>query len=71
MRTPAGQKRLVERWKDTPVGTEVLVRKDDGTEVATRTRSGPELLGGHTAVIWLEGIGGCYSLGRVRRAARL
>lgn len=63
----AEQKRLIDRWKDVPIGTEVIVRKDSGDEVRTRTQSEAQLLGGHTAVIWLEGISGCYSLERVRR----
>lgn len=61
------QRDLVKRWKDVPIGTEVIVTKDDGQEIRTRTRSGPELLGGHSAVIWLEGISGCYALYRVRK----
>lgn len=63
------QAALVAAWEGTPIGTEVIVRKDAGIRlVKTRTLSGPKLLGGHTAVIWLEGISGCYSLERVRKA---
>lgn len=58
---------LVEAWKGTPEGTDVIVTKDRGEEIRTRTRSAPWLLGGHTAVIMLEGISGGYSLARVRR----
>lgn len=50
-----------------PVGTRVVLRKDLGTEVNTRTRSVAEVLSGHSAVVWLEGVTGCYSLDRVRR----
>ncbi len=66
MRTAAKQKKLVEQWKDTPVGTAVIVTKDDRSEVPTKTDSGAFLLGGHTACIMLNGISGCYSLERVR-----
>lgn len=64
----AAQKRLVEKWKDVPEGTPVIVTKDDKSEVHTKTRSIPWLLGGHTAVIMLDGISGGYSLERVRKA---
>jgi len=48
-----------------PVGQKVSVRKDDGSGVITVTRSKAEVLSGHSAVIWLEGISGCYLLNRV------
>lgn len=47
------------------IGTEVDVRKDLGDVVRTKTRSAAQVLSGHTAVIWLEGISGCYLLERV------
>lgn len=63
------QEALVERWKGTPEGTPVIVKKDfDQGEIQTKTASGPFLLGGHTACIMLEDISGAYSLDRVRRA---
>ncbi len=61
------QQALVEQWLAVPVGTAVIVTKDDGSEVFTGTRSGPQFLGGHTAVIWLDGIAGCYALERVQK----
>jgi hypothetical protein len=48
-----------------PVGSGVVVRKDDGTGILTETRSKAQVLSGHTAVIWLEGMSGCYLLDRV------
>jgi hypothetical protein len=74
---PKGQKAhlaLVEKWKDVPEGTPVIVTKDDGSEFHTKTRSIPWMLGassqhlGHTAVIMVEGISGGYGLWRVRKA---
>lgn len=60
---------LVENWNlKHPVGTRVVVRKDDGTKMTTVTRSQAELLSGHTPVIWVTGISGCYALERVRPA---
>jgi hypothetical protein len=60
----ARQRRFVERWT-YPVGTPVLARRDDGSTIDTRTTSEAWLLGGHTAVIMLDGISGCYALERV------
>lgn len=48
-----------------PVGQLITVRKDGGEGVSTVTRSKAEVLSGHSAVIWLEGIAGCYLLDRV------
>lgn len=60
------KKQIVESWnKHYPVGTPVRVMKDKGDEVETVTVSEAELLGGHTPVVWLEGISGCYALERV------
>jgi hypothetical protein len=47
------------------VGQIVTVRKDDGEGVQTKTRSQAEVLSGHSAVIWLDGVSGCYLLDRV------
>lgn len=48
-----------------PVGTAVQVRLDGGEERVTVTTSKALVLNGHTAVIWLKGISGCYKLDRV------
>jgi hypothetical protein len=48
-----------------PVGQRVSVRKDGGDGVVTTTSSKAEVLSGHSAVIWLDGISGCYLLSRV------
>ncbi|ALH82940.1 hypothetical protein [Sphingopyxis macrogoltabida] len=48
-----------------PIGQRVTLRKDDGTDVDTRTRARAAILSGHSAVIWLEGVRGCYLLDRV------
>lgn len=58
------QQALCDAWK-YPEGTPVRVRKDDGAVLETKTRSEAWMLGGHTAVIMVEGISGCYSLERV------
>jgi hypothetical protein len=51
----------------TPIGSEVLVKRDNGENVLTRTSTEAQVLSGHTAVIWLEGISGCYLLDRVSK----
>lgn len=65
--TPKQQQKLVDAWNSKhPVGTTVIVRLDDGDEEETTTRHEAQLLGGHTAVIWLVGVSGAYSLDCVR-----
>ena len=51
--------------KRAPVGTNVIVVKDLGEQVETKVRYPAEVLSGHTPVVWLEGISGCYLLNRV------
>ncbi len=53
-----------------PVGSRVLLQKDNAPKpVETKTRSVAQVLSGHTAVIWLEGVTGCYLLDRVTPVA--
>ena len=48
------------------VGDEVFVKLDGVDEpVRTRTRSEAEVMSGHSPVIWLENVSGCYLLDRV------
>jgi len=47
------------------VGDPVTVKRDDGSLFETTTRSEAQVLSGHTPVIWVEGIVGCYLLERV------
>ena len=71
----AKQMELCQRWNELyPVGTPVTVELNSGEIRATKTRSEAQMLGaepsrnnpGHTAVIWLEGVSGCYLLSCVR-----
>lgn len=48
-----------------PVGSPVIVIKDLGEKMKTRVKFPAEILNGHTPVVWLEGISGCYLLNRV------
>lgn len=64
--TPAARRAIVDVWNDeNPPGTAVIVVKDDGTRSNMKTTSLAVVLGGHTPVVWLDGISGCYSLDRV------
>lgn len=60
------QKADVACWNAAhPVGREVTVEMDNGKKLKTKTTSEAWLMGGHTAVIKLEGISGGYALERV------
>lgn len=66
---PMKQAKMVKDWNATyPVGTAVKVRMDDGTIKDSKTIAEASLLGGHTAVAWLEGFRGCFDLERVKPA---
>ena len=51
--------------KKHPVGSKVTVIKDLGEKIETEVRFPAEILSGHSTVVWLVGISGCYSLDRV------
>lgn len=48
-----------------PVGSSVTVVKDLGEKVETEVKYPAQILSGHTPVVWLKGISGCYALDRV------
>lgn len=52
---------------ECPVGTEVLVKTDTQANIITKTRSAAYVLSGHTPVVFVEGISGCYLLDRVSK----
>ncbi len=57
----------VENWNlKHGIGVAVRVTKDNGTIVKTVTTSRAYLLSGHTPVVMVEGISGCYLLSRVK-----
>lgn len=63
--TPRGKRALREAsaWRHA-AGTVVDVRLDSGKVLRTRTRSEATVVC-DTAVIWVDGISGCYALERV------
>lgn len=48
-----------------PVGSVVTVVKDLGERIETKVRHPAQILSGHTAVVWLQDVSGCYLLDRV------
>jgi len=48
-----------------PEGSKVTVITDFGKRIETRVAGSARIIGGHTVVLWLEGLTGCYSLDRV------
>lgn len=64
------KQKIVDDWNDKhPVGTPVIVNRDGGEQFHTVTRSGAELLSGHTPVVWVKGLSGCWALTHVKPAA--
>ena len=64
---PEAKQESVNAWnKVHAIGAPVIVRDDHGKERKTKTRSEAWVMGGHTAMILLEGISGGYMLERVR-----
>jgi hypothetical protein len=64
--SPAQQQRTVQEWNALyPIGTPVNVQRDNGTITQSKTRSAAWLMGGHTAMIMVDGIAGGYMLSRV------
>lgn len=48
-----------------PVGSPVTVHMDRGGILDTTVRYPAQVLSGHTPVVWLNGISGCYALSSV------
>lgn len=52
------------------VGSEVMLKKDFvETPIRTKTTSEAFILSGHTAVVFLEGVSGCYMVSHVSPVA--
>lgn len=57
----------VSGWNSSVKIGDLVTYLDDYKEAnITRTRSEASLLGGHTAVVWIEGRVGCVNLARVK-----
>lgn len=64
-RTQDHAKAVFDWNQQFPEGTPVKVRKDDGSILETKTRSAAWLMGGHSAMVMVDGISGGYMLERV------
>ncbi|MEE9354759.1 MAG: hypothetical protein V3U75_04140 [Methylococcaceae bacterium] len=51
--------------KEHPVKSAVFYIDDLGEPIATTIKHPAEVLGNHTAVVWLEGVRGAYALNRI------
>lgn len=73
-RKPVAQmQRIVEQFNaEFPIGTRVMLRKDNGFWIETRVRASALLLSGHSPVAWFDGVSGAYSIedGRVRKVPK-
>lgn len=59
------QKQCDEWNSNHPIGTHVILSRENGEIIHTRTRSTAQIVGGHSAVIWTEATPGCCLLDRV------
>lgn len=50
-----------------PIGSDVSVRRDNGEILETKTRSVAWVMGGHSAVVMVDGIAGGYAVDRITR----
>ena len=48
------------------VGMPVRYRNDRGREIETKLRTVASVVGGHSAVVWLEGVSGCVAVNQVK-----
>lgn len=66
MKQRPNPQRAVDAWNNAhPVGTPVMVSKDHHDVVRGKTTSEAYVMGGHSAVIHIDTIRGCYLLDRV------
>lgn len=57
---------LVDAWNQVvPEGAHAVVVRDDGTQLPTFTRSAAFIMGGHSAMVMVDGIAGAYAMERV------
>lgn len=56
----------VESWNhEHPVGSKVVIVRDNGETLETTVTHEAQLLGGHSPVAWVAGISGCHDIGRI------
>jgi hypothetical protein len=69
-KTDAEQKKADAFNATHEVGATVYYHNDRGEIIHTTTRTRAEVLSGHTAVIWLDGVRGCVMVDRVSDRAQ-
>jgi hypothetical protein len=63
---------ICDAWNlDNAVGEPVRLIRDSGEVLITRTRSPAQVLSGHSAAVWVEGVAGCYHLSHVAPLRKL
>lgn len=61
--------KLCDEFNDKyKVGTKGYLHMDSGEKKPTHTTSKAQVLSGHSAVIWVNGVSGCYLLDRFEPA---
>lgn len=65
MKRPNPEKQAAAWNAAHPVGTPVTVQRDLGALLETKTRSEAWVMGGHSAMVMVDGIAGGYMLERV------
>jgi hypothetical protein len=70
-KSPAQLQRECDRFnQQCPIGTPVIVTRDGGEQFHSTTTTVAQVLGGHTAVIWVQEGRSCIPLDRVKPAVR-
>lgn len=69
--SPKEQQKLVDQWNEQhPIGTDVTFSDALTDPEKSKTRSAAWLMGGHTAVVLIEGRSGCVSLDCLKVGAK-
>jgi hypothetical protein len=71
IKTPEQLEQQVSNWNAAyPVGTRVYFDSVRRRQGEFKTATPAEILGGHTAVVWLEGYTGCVALDALEPVAK-
>lgn len=70
-KSPEQLLRECERFnQQVAVGAPVVVTRDNGDEFHSTTRTVAQVIGDHSAVVWVDDRRGCFPLDRVKPAIR-
>jgi hypothetical protein len=59
------QKQVEEFNSNYPIGTPVRL-VDSASNIETKVRTEAQIMGGHSAVAWFEGVSGCWDVSYVK-----